>query len=223
MNKLQSLIFTFFITALLTVMWVLLLPQSANAQLLKDWDPGYKINKEGKAVAPFSKDYEPKVSEDNELFDLFVTESDAESADLSQPHRTDKQMGDWASRVFVENFNLNQSNLRTQLSRARPYFSDRAWKQLSDFLKQRDRLANIQKGVLSMKMLERHDPRIVKTEQRTKNYSWIVRLPILMELSVAKGAATREVDFFIQIMRVKDGPDSNNVIVQGIRETQPEG
>lgn len=224
MTKTQSFILTLLITMVLSVMWLFLMSGRAQAQLLNDWDPGFKIGPNGEILAPFYDPSDPKISEDNVLFDLYAPDAQ-NSGDISQPHRTDRQIGEWVAAVFVENIDLNAQTLRSQLSKSRPYFSDKAWQDLSEFLKSDGRLARIQKGEVALKVLERRKPQVIKTKPHPRVFNWVIRLPILMEFRVGERAGTREVDLLVQVIRVplEKAPDREGILIQGMRRTEASG
>lgn len=196
---------------------------NARAQIFNKPNDGYVLDRKGRVVAPFANKNQREDKEGDPLFDLYAPDDSAEGIDLSTPHRTNRQIAEWVNTLVIENFNFSQDNLSQNLSKIRPYFTKRGWSEFTRFMKQTKTvpslLSNIKRGVVDIKLLAGREAVVdITKDPNPRIYSWLVHLPVFVEINVKDRTGTRETAFDIEVFRIKDGPDSNNIVINAFKE-----
>lgn len=152
--------------------------------------------------------------------------------DLSKPHRTQKEIGDWLTENVSNSLTLSLANMREDVNAIRPVFTTGAFRSYANFLKQTGYLPVMSNYKFDMTALTGTTPVFLDSGVYQGRYYWIYSVPVTIafEKTPASAADIRaprpeEINVTVRVGRYseQDAPEGAHIKIEGwLQEDAPE-
>lgn len=172
--------------------------------------------------APFPTDTAP-ASKGNasELMNIYgttatTTEPTAQdAADLSKPHRNEKQITEWATEIVSQAMTINTKTYNNDFKKIAPYFTPYALQEYQAYLQKTNMVAVLDSNSMRLQAVSDEEGSVIKDGSISGTYHWLVQVPLMTSFynvdmqTVDKTATAQSQNLMIQVQVGRVAPKNN--------------
>ena len=132
---------------------------------------------------------------------------------LSAPLHTSKAILDWATQVATATNTYNFANYQAELQSLQPYFTETAWRDILEQLKQSGNLEGVEKNAMILNAVATGPAIMVYEGMLSGRYAWKVQVPLRISLHTASENSSRNNLVTMVIVRVSTLENENGIAV----------
>lgn len=136
------------------------------------------------------------------------------SSEIDTPHRSDRQLGLWASDIIIRATSLTNRNYQTVFSELRPFFSEAGWIAYQTYLKQEGVLAKLPEGSYETASFVIQDQELLGKGVAGGAFKWVFDVPITFEQGKLSDKIRENVNIVVQVTRAPKNKGEHDVLIE---------
>lgn len=179
--------------------------------------------------APFGndrpKDVKDMSKDQAKIMDMYANDKSVNSNDdLTQPHRSPEQIGEWISGIVTLALSIDPKTHAVNAGKFKPLFSPYAWNEYLTFVSSSQLIETLQKNDMTLTAFSEKKPSMLQEGSLDGAYRWLYQVPVMLtyykrDTKSLKGGAkaadqTQRITINIQLGRVSLKTLSEGMIIE---------